>query len=788
MTRNEINAFEITNLKELSCDYYLYTIKGLPRDPDNSSEYEKRFNILITKLSFKTWSPCVRLVKNGVVYIAQPEGYDELPDSFDIIGGSRVIIERLPNKHYLNFSNLDANTIHLAIRFLQSQLSRTLANHPELWQPKSRGGAIFLRTPDSEFRKHTQDLDLFRGFCLRVAELPNYRIGIFIDQSSKYVCRYPLPSKITHDEFRKLKGKSVVYEYGKHLYEIDIHELSDLNAYETIIKDGVRLYDDVLSQYKNIPKTTLVASLKSDCAVLVYRNNRDEVRNMPSAMCRLTVDTREVKTAHKYSIMPPHRKHFDIISKIKNYLRGISFNSVQLRISEEMHVASTQSLPFPVLLFGNDRTLDINHLVSNNDFGRQKETLLLSPEAGFFRRKQLGPQYVFIPKSVHETWGPKFINDLSDTFFFVYKEQYAPKIISYDDSQKSISFLSKNIIQAASSNKLSHGYCVVMVTKPRRSSLNKEDFLANTVIQKLGELKLTASVIHTSVSESCLYQRPDKNGNRFWDVTYDLRGKYNGYLKNVVINKILLLNDVRPFILKDRLNSDLVIGIDRKSNYAGFTFVTSRGEEVLFVHYKTKRNEKLRSGLIKEAIKSFIKDRYSIVFKNLPKNILIHRDGILFEEEKAAIEKTIVELKTEKVVDADCKCTYIEIRKSHMLPLRLFRIEHNNGRNSDYITNPFIGTIFRNGSDAFIATTGRPYAMKGTSNPLCLSYKGGALSFDKALNDTFALTHLTWTKVDYCSRVPLTIRFGDIGLRDVAGEYDEDEFEYGTEEGDMENE
>ena len=780
MMRNEINAFEITNLKELSCDYLLYSVKGLSRDPDNPSEYEKRFNKLITSLSYKTWSPCVRLIKDGIQYIAQPTGYKELPDQFEVIGGSKVVIEKLPESFHLDFGNLDPNTIHLAIRFLQAQITRTLATHPELWQPSSFGGGVFLRTPDSEFRKYSRNIDLFRGFNLRVSQLPNFSLGLIVDQSSKYVKRNSLPSEMTHDDFRKFKGKSVVYEYGRHLYEIKLHELSDFNVSETEI-NGVSLYDDVMSKYKDIPKSSFVARLKPDCAVLVYRNNRNEPRNMPSAMCRLSVDTREVRDAHRYSIMPPHKKHFSIKAIANRFLRGLSFNSVKLQISQDMYEPSFEKLSFPVLQFGNDRTLNINDLASKRDFGKQKETLLLSPDAGFYRRKTLGQQYLVLPESVYESWGSKFISDLSDTFQFIYKDQYSPKIITYDDSKKSVPFLSKSIMDAISTNATNPGYCLVMIHKFRNSTLNKEDFLANTVIRKLGGMKLHASVIHTSVSESCLLHKTDKSGNLNWEINHKMKGRYTGYLKNVVINKILLLNDVRPFILRDRLKSDLVIGIDRKSNYAGFSFVTSRGETVYFAPYKTKRNEKVRPGLIKTAISSFIKDIYSIVQSDLPKHILIHRDGVLFDEETTAITKTIDELKEEKIVHPDCKCTFVEVRKSHMLPLRIFRMSSNSGYN-DKISNPYIGTAFYNGNDAFISTTGQPYFLKGTSNPLLISYKGGGLSFQDALSDTFALTHLTWTKIDYCSRVPITIKFGDIGLRDAAGEYDEDDIEYGIEE------
>ncbi len=615
-----------------------------------------------------------------------------------------------------------------------------------------------------------------------MAQLPYYSIGIVVDQSSKYVKRFPLPSKINHNDFRKLKGKSAVYEYGKHLYEIKLHELSDLNVSETDI-NGVSLYDDIISKYKDVPKSSLVADLKPECAVLVYRNNRDEARNMPSAMCRLSVDTREVKDAHIYSIMPPYKKRLDINAIVNRFFRGLSFNSVKLQISRDMHVPIFQELPFPVLQFGNNRTLDINHLARRKDFGKQKETLLLSPEAGFYERKPLGQQYLLLPKSVYETWGDKFISDLCGTFNHIYKEQYSPKIIPYDDSKKSVPHLSKSILNAINANGATSGYCLVMIHRFKKSNLNKEDYLANTVIRKLAEMKLNASVIHTSVSEDSILQKTDNNGNRTWDVIHKMRGRYKGYLKNVVMNKILLLNDIRPFTLKERLNSDVVIGIDRKSNHAGFVFVTSHGESIYFTPHKTKRNEKLRPGLIKTAISSYLKDIYAIVASNLPKNILIHRDGALFDEEIAAIKQTIDDLKIENVVHKDCQCTFVEIRKTHMLPLRIFNVSPNDGSNSEYVSNPNIGTTFLNDNDAFMTTTGKPYHLNGTSNPLLVSYKGGGLSFQDALSDTFALTHLTWTKIDYCSRIPITIRFGDIGLRDVAGEYDEDDIEYGIEEG-----
>jgi hypothetical protein len=131
MSKIEMSVFEITNLANLSCDYRLYKVRGLSRDPDNPTEFEKKLNQLIKSLCFKTWSPCVKVVKDGIVYIAQPDGYKELPQSCQIIAG-QVKLEKTEALSHLDFGNLTDDTLPLAIRFLQSQLNRSLIAHPGL--------------------------------------------------------------------------------------------------------------------------------------------------------------------------------------------------------------------------------------------------------------------------------------------------------------------------------------------------------------------------------------------------------------------------------------------------------------------------------------------------------------------------------------------------------------------------------------------------------------------------------------------------------------------------------
>ena len=55
-------------------------------------------------------------------------------------------------------------------------------------------------------------------------------------------------------------------------------------------------------------------------------------------------------------------------------------------------------------------------------------------------------------------------------------------------------------------------------------------------------------------------------------------------------------------------------------------------------------------------------------------------------------------------------------------------------------------------------------------------------SIEKVLQDVFYLACLTWTKIDDCLRLPISIKMGDIRLREIAGEYDSDALRFEEDE------
>ena len=184
-----------------------------------------------------------------------------------------------------------------------------------------------------------------------------------------------------------------------------------------------------------------------------------------------------------------------------------------------------------------------------------------------------------MPKSVLETYGGQVIDDIKEIvnkFFSNDSEiEYDPIPISYDDSvQRSVVRLGNSIMKSIEENGVDYGFAVVMIPNIHSKRMGKEDELSNYVLSECRKRNVYASIMHTKVSKNSYAYIPNSNSGE-WKLINDRRvmSKYRGYIQNVVLNKVLILNSFWPFVLNTKLNSDLIIGIDVKNNTAGFTVI-----------------------------------------------------------------------------------------------------------------------------------------------------------------------------------------------------------------------
>lgn len=786
-----LNIYLIENLHEIKIKYRLFKVRGILRQ---SEEFEKNVQFLSDRLSRMTKSPCIAIKEDEELYIAQPVGCPDLPSRLPLIG-TETVIEPTELERELDYGCLTETNKRIATRFLQFYLVGALHENPKLWRP-SAGMPYFHKDPDPHFR--TRDAAMYRGFKIRLVTLPRSKIGVCIDITRKYASRYYLPSNIAPDQFRRYKRKKCIYEFGHRWYEIRISGISGLNVSEEKMPDGSSLFDYIHSKVKGYKPQALL-SLSIDCTVLTYQTSLGATRRVPSALCRLTYATNHpaVSKYHSKTILPPYRRKREIEFVVRTYLRGWKFQGIPIVLSKDMLKLDCPKFIPPDLEFGGGKILSLKQTKGAipsrlDDFGSAKWRLLHSMDAGFFVKKPLDRQYIVIPKSMYETCGTRYLDDLKMQFTRLYspngESQYDPIVITYDDSvRQSVYTLGNEILQSVlesvSRTFFYAGYGLVIVPKldPKRPYI--EDELANLLMSEFRKKGIFVSISHTEVPSASYMSFQTENGETGWRVIDDERRAraFRGYLENVVLNKILLLNHCWPFVLAQPLNSDLIIGLDVKSNMAGFLLIFKDGRTFTFKTSKSDQKEQLSRGHVSTVIYDYLKKELSGESIKI-RDITLHRDGRLYPGEIKGMKDALNRLAKEGIIEEDYNCNFVEIKKTSRVPIRFFDTTTPQGSMQEMIENPMLGTHMMFGNNAFLCTTGRPFKFHGTANPLQVTKIEGDMDFKLILEDVFSLANLTWTKPSYCSKLPISLKMAHIRLKEIAGEYDEDKLRFMEEE------
>jgi hypothetical protein len=588
-----------------------------------------------------------------------------------------------------------------------------------------------------------------------------------------------------------------MYEYGNRWYEMKIEGLSDLNASELELPpDGISLFDDVHRKAGSHKSPNLIA-LPRDCSALVYLTTFGEKRHAPSGLCRLTFSTDhpQVKPFHSITIKRPHVRRKEIQFEVDQYFRDLRFGSNRIALSERPINVDEKRFMIPDIEFGQKKILSLRRTPGSiystlDQFPFKKKELLYSNDAGLFVKKPFDRQYFILPKSDYESFGRMFMEEVIAEVQELYSPKdeisYSPTVITYDDSvQKSICALGRAIIESVEKVGAKPGFGIVMIRKMRPRRMKKEDELANLVMRELRERQIYVSVIHSESAKESYEYATNEEGNGEWKLTSDRRqlGKHRGYLRNVVLNKILILSSCWPFVLRTPLSVDLTIGIDVKNNVAGFTVILKTGADLTYYFSESDQKEQLRKGQVCKKIIEIITNEQKLQPRNI-RDIVIHRQGKLFPPEKDGILQALNMVAEKGLIAENHRCTFLEIKTTSKVPFRLFSVTALSGTQKEMVYNPTIGTfVLLSENDSFVCNTGPPYyEHQGTTNPLHVVKVEGPHALERLLEDVFYLSNLTWTKIDDCSRQPLSIKMTDIRLREFAGEYDADDLRFGEEE------
>ena len=781
----ETNYFHINGLDELKATYRLYQITGLRRD---TPDYYGNMQRIIRQLSFNMKAPVTTYDMEGETFLGVPNGFGDPPTDIMLVR-TVASLRNTGDIIALDFLAACPKLDPIRLRFLQFIFQGLLWEDPRLWQP-SAGKPFFFKKPAQQF----DEIDLYEGFTIRVAPNPEGGFGLIVDLRRKLISRSALPIFPTREQINALKGRSCLYKMGHRWFEISLAGLADKRVGDPSIpleEKPVSLIDYLQTKSRK-PVPASIAHLSPEGAAIYYRMNGPEQRLAPAALCYLVEDTHGQEGGRHQckTVIAPHDRYHQINRLVRMFLGQVPVGDISLSVSDQAGRTGTKPFSLPDLRFGNDTTLSLERntpdtLAAIKDYGRSRLTLLKDENTGFFEQSPLDRQYLILPKSVENSYGSQFLKDLKVQVDTLYPKGggYNPEIIVYDDLNSKRDFVgqARAIREAVTSAHVQSGYALVMVHRYDRRPRTADQLAAWTVKEFSRLFDLKASVIHTEMSKKTYIGVTRGDETRY--VVKDAGClRFSGYLRNVALNKILLTNGKWPFVLDTPLYADVVIGIDVKNNTAAFALIADGGKIVRFSMSPSRQKEQL----LKVQVEKFLVDlirKEGIYFRRRPKQIVIHRDGRAWPAEIEGLRQACKRLEEDGYLGQDWHLTVVEIAKSAPAPLRLFNVKPQRHGQGVYVENPIVGDWIPTDLDeGYVCTTGRPFRIPGTSNPLHIRRAAGDMPIEHCLSDVFSLSCLTWTRPEGATRLPISIKLCDRLLFDEAAEYDEDAIEFETDD------
>jgi hypothetical protein len=405
----QTNVVSIRNLEQLRLRYRLATISGLHSD---QPEYFQNRNNLERHLSYLLHQPILTLERDGQLYLAVPDAVRALPTDVALV---RLLVQLRISDHVdeLDLARLTPADLPIALKFLRFMLQAPLSRDKRLWQPGS-GRPFFSREPVSQ----VDGVNKYLGFKVSPVQIAGNRLGLCVDVSSCYVSATSLSGALTRDEFVKSwKNAHCVYRFGHRWYEIRLRAFADRSAGDYAFEVQGRRWSllDFVRDQTARPLPSDLAELSSDASVVTYHDNRGVEKGAPAPLCYPIIDTSRdaVARQHGDAILAPAERRRLTDMFVGTHLRNLTFGDCELLLDADSVTVPKRVLTLPDLRFGNGVILRGN--VGGGavaKYSAQRASLLRDRRAGCYRNTPLDRQYLLLPRSVADSFGPKFLSDL----------------------------------------------------------------------------------------------------------------------------------------------------------------------------------------------------------------------------------------------------------------------------------------------------------------------------------------------------------------------------------------
>ena len=776
MKTNIINWFRLNNWSDFSFQYRLVDVK-IDGAGNDTKLLNKAFFNALGHLAYSTKGSVATAYHDKKRYVAV-KANAELHQ--EIISGSptNILLTPLEGIFQLNTNSIDEQNLDLALGFLDSQINWQLNKNKNLWDA---GANTFLKKVPLPLSNEIST-DIYQGFKFKIIAEDKNNVFICIDLAYRYADKKTLseilksiPQErhndlvynrnflyLNGDDWYTVKGKSIGGSISGHKIQVNHKSIS---VYDYILNDG---------KYAN---AKFKAPLDKNSETFFYSYNSKTEKSFASAACLAKRIRFAEDDLHKNSINDPNKRFNKVEMFIANYFQNLKFDDKGLSIDTKPYKKDCKTFTLPSLKYGNNAVLNpyegyVKYGKPIDVFPKRRREFVY--KNGILSDTPFTKQYLFVPDNMQLTFG-KAIKYYFDNSMKKIAPHF-PGFILHEYSTKNTPFAHKvytDLKHYIEQNNLSGGNAIFVLPE---NIGDDGTFLRS--LHKIIKKELFDTIKIKCVSTSSLKRYLKMGVKEKYPLSYSvpdgLMRNFISYQTNTLFEH-LIINKKWPFALAENLNHDLYIGIDAHEFYAGFCFFFGNGEKIVFEVDKvskgtgTFRNEKINYKVISDKIFSVL-SRHLTVNDIKPKSIIILRDGVSYGEEEKALCDAIQRLALSKALDPNnIQTGVIDVAKSSSVPVRAASF---NG-NYRSLENPNCGTyFFMNKNDAFIFNTGYPYHVPGSSNPIHVSFTCGTIDFEKALEDIFRLTQITFSSPDRPTSLPLPLKLIDTLIRDVANEYD----------------
>ncbi|MBS1789709.1 MAG: hypothetical protein JST85_18435 [Acidobacteria bacterium] len=762
MTKHIPNLFPIENLSGMQCEYHLLEVTNLPRN----AQIVENLHRLAGMLAKDAGQPVSPYRVGDRHFLATTASIGKIKNEWRLTPHI-AILKPVGQAEMLDYSDIKTEQVDLALNMLRFQIRGVLNKRAELWNDTS--STFYSRNPlplgDAE-----EDVVVLPGFSYHLHYLSDGRICVSVESRVKYIDRRSLLEHLNAGaDVADFRLQHFLYRSAYHWFRIQLMDLTGSSVAEQKFvhsQDGKthNVYDWTINACRGHQPDHL-KSLKPDSPAVVFRypNDRKDMFGA-AAICYKTYRSNapQVRRLHHLSLLPPYKRLQKYQNLISGYLQEIHFPfGGHFSISDQPLTTRPRRFAIPDLLFGNGKVLHVKE--SNDDTGIPLQELgwkrmeyLQSSDGGLLIREPLPNQYLIAPTSLQRDVTKAFKSELVRQVRRMYPHQYQLTDVVFDDSNAlNLHRQVQAIKRAIEKFGIDRGSALLIL--PENADADLHNYLKRELFEKLQTQCVDAAKLKTHFTS---------NGSGV-NLRADAANKFISYTRNTAIG-LMLVNRAWPFCLASPLNHDVHIGIDVLNGMAGFTYLYNGGKDTVFRPYVNTQGEKLSQKLVQKAVYDALKQDIQEL-KLSPRTLVFYRDGRSFAQEIEGMKVATQKLKYEEILASGTRFGVVEIHKSTTSNLRLFLERQNR------IENPEIGDWFAlNEKQGIVCNTGWPFQIPGTVNPLLLSIAYGDLKLEKILADAFALSLLAWTAPDKSSRVPIVNRLGDLFLRPLASNADDE--------------